>query len=278
MAIPFRASAPLSISNARLGPLAELPGTWIGNGFNLISLPDKHDNKPFRLKLNATREFLNFQKIGAPIPNRGSAQDDITFLGLHYLQEVNDADTREALHLEPGIWLNVPATTAPPGQPAVVRLANIPHGDSVLAQGQFLEDNGGPKIAVVSSTPFDTNTGQPLTDPAYLAPFSNPPLPPGIPAAAVANPNVILTNAIQGQNFVKTIVLIVSTKPAGGIVNIPFVSTNADAVSLNATFWIEFVKDQSGEIFLQLQYTQTVILNFLGISWPHISVATLTKR
>ena len=28
----------------------------------------------------------------------------------------------------------------------------------------------------------------------------------------------------------------------------------------------------------QLQYTQTVVLNFLGIDWPHISVATLVKR
>jgi hypothetical protein len=29
---------------------------------------------------------------------------------------------------------------------------------------------------------------------------------------------------------------------------------------------------------VQLQYTQTVILNFLGINWPHISVATLLKQ
>src|SRR5271168_926130 len=127
----FRASAPSGISNPRLGPLVELPGTWIGDGFNLISLPDKHDNKPFRLKLNATREVLNFQRVGAPIPNRGSAQDDISFLGLHYLQEVNDTVTKEALHLEPGIWLNVPPTTQPAGQSSVVRLASIPHGDTV---------------------------------------------------------------------------------------------------------------------------------------------------
>jgi hypothetical protein len=28
---------------------------------------------------------------------------------------------------------------------------------------------------------------------------------------------------------------------------------------------------------LQLQYTQTVMLEFDGIRWPHISVGTLTK-
>ena len=29
---------------------------------------------------------------------------------------------------------------------------------------------------------------------------------------------------------------------------------------------------------MQLQYTQKIILNFLGIDWPHISVATLVKQ
>jgi hypothetical protein len=28
---------------------------------------------------------------------------------------------------------------------------------------------------------------------------------------------------------------------------------------------------------MQLQYTQTVLLNFLGLSWPHVTVANLTK-
>src|SRR5882757_3592805 len=95
----FRASAPLTSVLAQLGPLSDLPGTWVGNGFNLISLPDKHENKVFRLKLNATRETLSFASIGAPIPNRGSAQDDIAFLGLHYFQQVSDAITNEGLHV-----------------------------------------------------------------------------------------------------------------------------------------------------------------------------------
>ena len=29
--------------------------------------------------------------------------------------------------------------------------------------------------------------------------------------------------------------------------------------------------------YLQLQYTQTVLLNFSGLSWPHVSAATLLK-
>ena len=64
----------------------------------------------------------------------------------------------------------------------------------------------------------------------------------------------------------------------GGIVNLPFDIRNANATKLDAIFWIETVQQTDGSTFLQLQYTQTVILNFLNIDWPHISVATLTKQ
>jgi len=33
----------------------------------------------------------------------------------------------------------------------------------------------------------------------------------------------------------------------------------------------------NGKSFMQLQYVQRVILNFIGINWPHISVATLKR-
>jgi hypothetical protein len=46
-----------------------------------------------------------------------------------------------------------------------------------------------------------------------------------------------------------------------------------------ATFWIEKVAHPGGYgHYLQLQYVQTVLLNFLGLSWPHVSVATLIKH
>jgi hypothetical protein len=295
----FRASAPAAAVIPQLGPLAELPGTWVGKGFNLISLPDKHENKPFRLKLNATMETLNFTAIGGPIPNRGSAQDDIAFLGLHYLQQVSDAITSEGLHIEPGLWLNLPATTAPHQAATVARLGTIPHGDSLLAQGNFLNVAGGPKIDPSDSTPFtlDPATGARKNDTnqQYLTPFHTTPLPAGIPAGAIADPNVVLTAAIKGQKIANTVVLIVSANPiggingtpiapsnkpneVGGIVNIPFVVTNANANSFSAIFWIETVVNPDGTQFLQLQYTQTVILDFLGLKWPHISVATLVKQ
>jgi hypothetical protein len=63
-----------------------------------------------------------------------------------------------------------------------------------------------------------------------------------------------------------------------GTANTFFLGKNASADIVSATFWIETVKKPGGGHFLQLQYTQTVILDFNGLSWPHVSVATLRKK
>ena len=68
--------------------------------------------------------------------------------------------------------------------------------------------------------------------------------------------------------------------PGGGTANTAFLEggadgPNADAASVNATFWLETLQGQSAPT--QLQYAQTVLLNFAGLSWPHITVATLRK-
>lgn len=258
-----------------LGALAKLPGTWVGNGFNLIARPDKQEGRPFFLELDATKETLEFTPISGPIPNRGSEQNDISFLGLTYLQRINDAFTNGGLHIEPGIWLSVPATTAPQAEASVVRLATVPHGNSLLAQGQGFTVQEGPKIEPVSSTP--TRNGKPITERGYIDPFLTATLPQGIPQGAVANPNLVLTEAIKGQNITETVALVISTQPSGGIENIPFLVDNANAISMNAIFWIETVQVPGGGTLLQLQYTQTVVLQFDEINWPHISVGTLLK-
>lgn len=288
--INFRPGLPLARVAGSLGPLADLAGTWIGNGFTLISLPDFDPHppstgpKPFRLKLNTTIEILEFDPIGADVPNRGSTgQLDISIFGLRYLQRVADAVTGQPLHIEPGVWLNVPATTVPELPATVVRQGTIPHGNSLLALGKSLPPSpSGPEINPVDSTP----TASTPFPPGYLDPFDNPPLPPGFQLPFVKNLNLALQAAIQEQKIVQTVALPISTvAPAngpadqvGGIVNMPFDVKNANATRLDAIFWIETVQNPDDSTFLQLQYTQTVILNFLDINWPHISVATLTKQ
>ncbi len=288
------------------GPIATLPGTWSGPGFNLIEIPNMNQAKPgpppadkFKLILNSTQETLTFSTIGGDIINRGNAQGDIAFKGLHYLQQVTDIVSNEGIHLETGLFLNLPAGTDPDVQPSVARLGSIPHGDSLLAQGKAISVKGGPTFTVADPTPFTIVDGKRQNDTSapYLSLLNNAVPPAGIPKEVIMNPNILLENAIKGQNITEMVVILLDANPiegvcnpgaqpaTGGITNIPFVNVNANANSFTAIFWIETVQNADGSTFLQLQYTQTVILDFpvfgadgktaVDIKWPHISVATL---
>ncbi|AVG18106.1 hypothetical protein CFN79_20840 [Chromobacterium vaccinii] len=274
-----RASAPLSQSLDNLGPLSELSGHWTGHGYNMIAVPNRQNGGIFRLIVNATIETISFSPIGGPVPNRGSKQNDIFLYGLTYLQQVSDADTGEGIHIEPGIWLNVPATTAPHDPPTIARQATIPHGDSLLAQGQASSEARAPNIAPVSAMPTRVD-GKPLPL-GYTDPYLNGKFPPGFD---MSNPNQALVDVLKYQQqqlelkVVSTTNLPVSTQDSGGIANIPFIVQNADATEMNSIFWIETLQRPDGSQFLQLQYTQTVLLVFDEVIWPHVSVATLIKR
>ncbi len=251
-----------------LGALTDLTGTWTGGGFNLIARPDHEDGRPFLLELSRTRERLHFSTIGSPVPTRGSAPDEVVLLGLHYLQEISDAVTHGTLHVEPGIWINVPATDEPKADASLVRMATIAHGDSLLAQGRSFTLDGAPTIDAISPTPLRRGTNDPVTRPAGRDRHESTPLPVGIPEGSTANPNLVLTEAIRDQTILKTTVLTISTAPPGA----------QETTSMEATFWIEEVEHPDGfGTYRQLQYTQTVLLRFREFDWPHITVATLTK-
>lgn len=136
-----------------LGLLGELAGNWHGKGFNLVARPDFEDQTNVFLELNLTSETTKFDPISSSIPNRGFAQPDIELFGLTYLQKISDATTGGALHIEPGIWITQPPTTTPPLSPPatggqlVSRMANIPHGNSLLAQGLATAFDGPPTIS-----------------------------------------------------------------------------------------------------------------------------------
>jgi hypothetical protein len=279
-----------------LGPLAALAGTWKGTGFNTIWRPHFKVQDRF-LELNLTTETLQFEEIPGEIPNRGFAQRDINMFGLHYLQQISDRSLGAGLHLEPGIWATVPRTKVPDKPPTVVRMASIPHGTTVLAQGHALVIAGPPRIRPTDIIPF--GIGAPGTKgtfrqaqqtfpelklsrkTAFRQP-SDATTVPGITQAMLRNPNVVLTQAIADQDIVNTIVLRVKASNARprsvGTSNTFFVTDNASADLVTSTFWIETVKKPGGGHFLQLQYTQTVMLDFNGLSWPHVSVATLRKK
>jgi hypothetical protein len=137
---------------SNLGLLAELAGTWHGTGFNLVARPDFEDQTNLFLELNLTSETTVFSPISSSIPNRGFAQPDIELAGLTYLVQISDAITGGALHIEPGIWVTQPPTaepllSPPEGGQLITRMANIPHGNSLLAQGIATPFDGPPTIS-----------------------------------------------------------------------------------------------------------------------------------
>lgn len=144
-----------------------------------------------------------------------------------------------------------------------------PHGNSVFVQGPFLVVQGGPHDRPRSPPAHRTGGER-----AVHCPYGTGPFPPGFDPT---NPNQTLVDAIAGQDIASTVVLQFATCNAGGIVNIPFITANANTIQLDAIFWIETVQGASGPSLL-LHYTQTIILDFEGIQWPHITLATLIKQ
>jgi hypothetical protein len=282
----FRAVADHGSLHGSLGALANLPGHWAGEGFNLIARPNFQHNNDIFLELNLTKESLTFNTIGSPIPNRGSQQDDITLFGLHYLQQISDRTTGGALHIEPGIWINIPGTKDPAAGPTITRLASIPHGDAINVHGTSSSVDGPPDIKPTNTVPFSIGSptptpGTPNSFPEYDLSHPNSfrtrPVPAEITQEMVHNPNALLKAATKDQTITHTETLSISTHPHGSVGNIPFVDQNAKAAVVSAFFWIETIKPPSGPTHMQLQYSQTVLLDFLGLSWPHVTVATLTK-
>jgi hypothetical protein len=190
----------------QLGLLADFAGTWHGEGFNLIARPDSEGNANLYLQLNQTHETLKLDPIGSSIPNRGFGQNDIELFGLTYLQKISDAATGGAMHIEPGIWVTQQGTTYPPetapaGAQIVARMGNIPHGNSMLAQGIAQPFAGPPTLTSpaaqyafsafpsFNSTPFPVPP--PPAPPVLNAAGSSEALtapPPGFSQYNIANP------------------------------------------------------------------------------------------
>jgi hypothetical protein len=339
-----------------LGGIAGFTGTFSGNGLNTIFRPQDFAVTPTPLpnpatgpndnilEINLTEETLSFSAPLGSIPNRGMVQGDAFLNGIPYLQTINDVSVPAnpvGIHFEPGVWLSVPATTVPAEGATIVRMASIPHGTTIEAQGTSFTVAGGPRIDPVDITPF------PIGNPAGAFKFPSQTaaqtdtfrLPQDLTSFIAAgtitqdildNPNLILKNRAAAQNITSTTVNKISTNPqdplfGGGTDNIAFLlgdnnatTPNADTVQMSAIFWIETVTEQitvpaytahkpvivrgstsAGNpvvrfsvtsktptaeprtvdvSYTQIQYTQTVLLNFNRLTWPHVSVATLVPN
>jgi len=292
------------------------------------SLTDGSAPAPFRVLMNQYSETLRFTTVDTKVPNRGIEVkpngdiDDATqfVVTLDYEQKIAQDVAEDFpvtalaggagadIHHEPGLWLNMTNETT--SELDIARLATIPHGNSVLALGKSDYYEGGAKeipplngaIHAVSGMPIG-RLPQERDGDRYLAPYQhfidNPFMGnvagvPGFPGFSPEDMNAILRFAHgSGDDVAWTMQLSVdSTIERGGVVNIPFIEKQADAASMNSTFWIQQMKDKEtsgkrkGKPRFRLLYTQTVMLDFFAprrdglpgrIEWPHISINSLEK-
>jgi hypothetical protein len=264
-----------------LGPLAAFAGTFTGRGFNTIFRPNSTttptqlpamppEGPPDNvLELNLTTETLSFSAPLGLVPNRGSgAQSDAQLNGVPYLQTISDVTIPSqpvGIHFEPGLWMAVPATTIPDEGLSVVRMASIPHGTTIEAQGTFTPPIAGkPQFETVDITPNFVN-GPPFRFPSQnVLDEKTERIPQDLTSFVAAgtitqdildNPNLVLKNHIANQNVTSFVAISINTIPkaplfGGGTDNIAFLlgdptgkaTPNANATQMSATFWIETVE------------------------------------
>jgi hypothetical protein len=249
------------------------------------------------LELNLTSETLAFEVIPGVVPNRGVAsQPDLSLFGLHYLQRISDADpppfstAGQALHIEPGFFMNVPASQVPASPASIVRLASIPHGVSLLMQGPAPSATpvpGPPHIPSIypirelpTFTPAPGALGlgiQPTDIPSpggdgkeHVVPEvditkdgvgsqSNGPFPPEF-QGLIDDPNSALRSAIAGQTILGTIEIELSTaNVTNSIGNIPFLGLTNPAQAQNPTTPNAFVSSARATFWIE----------FVRIENPH---------
>jgi hypothetical protein len=338
--------APVPPPAPSVGPLSAFTGTFHGQGFNTIFRPDlgsptklpvSPGGSDNLLELNLTSQTLSFSRPLGSVPNRGEVTPDIFLNGVTYLLTVSDITNPAkpiGIHFEPGLWMHIPSTKDPAEETTLVRMASIPHGTTLNAQGTFRTFSGPPSIPPAnitpSSGPFPSQTASNAGTariPQDLGPFIKNG---SISQDILSDPNTVLRNATAHQTIRSTTALGVATTPTspifgGGNDNIAFLLGNTTATQPNSQttemfsfYWIETVEHTltvprwtpgqpplaiaaptavgPAPVFLvtpptavtqprqlkatstQIQFSQRVILNFNGIRWPHMSVATLVPN
>lgn len=299
-----------------LGPLEHLIGTWTNQdlpgtskggpqapyAYNVMPLPQDDPSTPsgFILKNFTYYEELTFSAIHGSAKNRGGLGSQVAYT-LFYEQRVYFAEgpNKDALvHAEngsllflkdqkqqlgpygngdePGFGDKTVQNSVAPTQPFnLVKQVAVPHGNSILALGNY--------------TQADQGSGVPHIPPATVLPQGYTQLPPEYTTQNpvtnpqpqyTANPNVVLTNALDARPSTSWLSLDLSTRNgAGAVTNIGFEQQHANVECYDFNYWLEAF-DGSDE-FTQLQYSQTIWMN-LSVGgqqrvFPHVTANTLTK-
>jgi hypothetical protein len=288
-----------------------LPGTSQGGpdnpySYNVMPLPQVDPSSPtgYILKNFSYYEEMTFTAIHGNAPNRGGTGQQVAYT-LFYEQRVYFAEgpNKDALvHAENGSLLLLLDSTQPLGpygngdQPGLgnlvvqnsvaptqmfnlVKQVAVPHGNSILALGNYSSANamtGVPTIPPASPLPSGVPTQQ------YSAndPVTNP------QPALTANPNLVLVNALLASpctNFLHLSLSSINGK--GAVTNIGFEQQHANVSQYDFDYWLEAFDGSCN--YTQLQYSQTITLqipikdpmtNMINmVSFPHVTTNTLTK-
>lgn len=247
--------------------------------------------------------------IPATAPNRGGAVNQIAH-ALFYDQRVSFAEgpqTQQVVHVENGAWIyldKVPqlpgpyANSEPPAppnvrpQPADITVAkqiSVPHGNSILALGQF---DIGPKGPVVAGAPIIPGAPPPYPLPHEIETnrftkklvtpefdFENPDV------ALTQNANLAVSQAVRIIAPEAYMHWRVTTEPLphgkGAVTNIPFEERRADVTAYTADYWLL----QKEKKFQYLAYSQTILMEMrIGpryserrFLFPHVTCNTVAK-
>ncbi|NQZ07287.1 MAG: hypothetical protein HRT35_09005 [Algicola sp.] len=289
-------------------------GTWVGvKGWSVIAVPAPPSTTGFKLLVHNYTETLTFTAVDVPVENKGGAQTQF-IRAVKYEQVIHafnpvqplpedpdqepELETSELIHVENGMLMLLddirPESGSDKPEFNIARSATIPHGDTALILGKDVVTFTRPSIPDICTTPSKSDqVGMP---PDFLAQYQQEQKKQTIYDIVakedslifnVFNPNQNLQRDNNGLDVIKTTHIALDSDNEGGVINIPFIVKHANATRFTADFWLQTIKlPMSGDNFEQLQYSQTVDIEFHKkfngepglITWPHVTINTLTKQ
>jgi len=280
--------------------------------YNVMPLPQIEPqagpNTGYILKNFSYYETVQFNgpsdvSVPATAPNRGN-DGLLVPTALFYNQLVFFAQgpaVGKVVHVENGAWLNLQTGEqilgpygTPTGAPIVLDNPNrqpptmtiakqisVPHGNSVLALGQFGgQVLGAPTIpAAASILPTPVMGVAPINTAPYGEQLDQPGNYQNPSPALTANPNAAIAQAVALIAPNAYMAWSVSTRNKGATMNIPYEQRLADVADYEATYWL--LSTDNGVTYPYLAYTQTITLQFtIGTTrynFPHTTCNCVTK-
>jgi len=249
-------------------------------------------------------EESTFSVLNGLAPNRGGKiqqqvfvlfYEQRVYIGKNYgspegnINTVVHAENGSLLHLvnyDVGDEINhplIPPSVLSQDQPTfpIVKQVSVPHGNSILAVGNFVKSDTFPNIPNEDTNP-QGNVSQTLQHQYNDAAVATNGL--------SRNPNIVLQNFNNdiksklgnGPYTVKTTQFTVDTSSGqGNLSNLTFESKNASVTRYVTTFWHVAINSNTIVGSIQyLQYTQRIELQFKtfsGVKFIHVDANTLTK-